>query len=180
MKFTGNKFKSIKTLNIINNSTVKSILIYNSIIWNSITKANSYQIEKVQNNYLRFLSYKIGKPLKYTDHNYQPLLDKFKIKTLKYSRETHDLLFLHKLVNNYIPCKDLVEHIKYFNMHNPVRGKIKIFDIYYFKNKASNLNRTMHLANLNKDWISIKNTTINKFNSDLIKNQVKFKTIIEE
>ena len=83
--------------------------MYNSVIWNSINKGQSIELERVQNKFLRFLFLKTGQPMSSKDHNYYPILTAMKMKTLKESRDINDLIFLHKIENKHIVCDELAK-----------------------------------------------------------------------
>ena len=77
----------------------------NSVIWNSINKGQSTQLERIQNKFLRLMSFKVAQPMNRIDHNYNPILMSLKMKTLNESRDINDLIFLHKIENKHIKCR---------------------------------------------------------------------------
>ena len=89
------------------NGLVKSSLMYGSIIWSPNNKSTIYNLEKVQNKYLKFLSWKTENPMTYTDHNYTNIKNKAGITSLELSRFKNNLIFMYKLANGYIKCLKL-------------------------------------------------------------------------
>ena len=161
----------------IYNSTVKSVLMFNSIIWNPINLNWGKKLEIVQYKFLRFISFKIGQPLHPFDHNYEPILKLLNLKTLKDSRNIHDLNFIHKLENEHINCLYLKKKLNYYSSYNPIRTVKKIFDISFITKESSSLDRMKYLVNLNAQWIKLKNLTANEFSTQISKNNKKLNSI---
>ena len=109
------------------NSIIKSNLMYGSIIWNPTKKSKIEELEKVQHLFLRFISYKTISPMKYNEHNYEIIMKRININSLKYSRAIYELKFLYKLLNNFVICPELESSNRLFKPINPKRNPNLIF-----------------------------------------------------
>ena len=172
IKIVTKKLYNPNILIILYNSLVKSILMYCSSVWNPRKKTLSDKLEFVQHKFLRFLSYKINKPMHFKNHNFEPILRSFNLQTLQISRYKNDLKFLHKLVNNHINCNDLINTIKYYSSITPMRSvkNIKIFNVDLKLIFYPIMKSIYHLANLNNKWIILEDLSIYEFNELLNKN----------
>ena len=170
LKFFCKRFKNIKLLIILYNSMVKSNLMYGSIIWNPNKKGIVESIEKVQHLFLRFLSYKTNMHMRFDDHNYTPIMNFTKIKTLENSRAINDLKFIYKLLNKIIDCPQLLTKIDSFKPINPIRNPNNFFIIDNKLLFYSVIQRICYLCNLNKKWLKLKDLSLYQFVNLINKN----------
>lgn len=92
-------------------SLVNPQLTYASEIWSPANDGLSYSLEKVQNKFLRFYSYRIGKPMLQTEHDYTELLKISGLPTLASSRIYQDVLFVYKIINSLVDSVELLGSI---------------------------------------------------------------------
>ena len=76
--------------------------MYGSIICRPLNKNLIYDIEKIQHEFLRFLSYKTNYRMHPFDHNYDNMLNLINFSTLESARTHADLIFLYKLERDKI------------------------------------------------------------------------------
>lgn len=156
VKFHTKNFQDVESIIHLYNSLVKSKLMYGSLIWNTDIAALEYELEKIQNQFLRYLSFKIHEPMHYYNHNYKFIQQRFNIVPLKVARKQHDLIFLHNLLNNKINSPELLSQIMF---HAPLRYLRNRNSLFYIPNinlkHKSSLNRIMNLTNDNNEWIDL-------------------------
>ena len=134
IKYNCRKFKNIKILINIYNCIVKSILMYGSCLWNPTKKGTINDLEKIQQKFLRFLSYKTKIPMKYNQHDYAPILSLTKLNTLKVARAKNDLKFIYRLKNGIINCDNFYDVLPFFESRNQPR-KVSPNPIFITDNK---------------------------------------------
>ena len=88
MKHNTRQFKNNDSIIDLYNATVKSKLIYGSVIWNMNILTDEYEIEKIQNQFLRYMSFKINRPM--SKHDYSYLYNIFNIHSLTLSKKHSD------------------------------------------------------------------------------------------
>ena len=150
LKFYTCKFTKPESFICLFNSIVKSSLMFASIIWESDVKYVNYEIEKVQNIFLRYESFKLNSPMNYNEHDYTNIRQRLNLLSLSNSRKFQNLIFLYKLFNNKIDSPEL---ISLFNLYVPtrrVRNNNYIFFIpknYFFISSKSIVFKLSSLAN---------------------------------
>jgi len=114
---------------------------------------------------LRNISFKLGKPMKFTDHNYDYLLADLNLMTLANRRILLGLTLLHKILSGTIDCPELLEGIR---LHVPVRSlrsntlfHVEQHRTSYDANKP--LNRLCSLANDFSDRVDFFYTSSSSF-----------------
>jgi len=105
-------FSNIKTLTVLYFSLVRSRLEYCNIIWSPYLINGNLLIERVQNNFLRFLYFK---KFKFYPHNTSSsdLQSLFHVPALKSRRDISSLLFFYKILNNMVDCPDILHLINF-------------------------------------------------------------------
>lgn len=86
---------------------VRPHLEYGCVVWSPYGITSSIKLETVQHHFLRFLSFVMGRPMHFTDHDYDSLMLLLQIPTLASRRAMFDLLFIYKLINEKIECQQL-------------------------------------------------------------------------
>ena len=110
------------TLRILYSSLVRSNLQYCPLIWINNTSKQDEIIESVQNNFLRFMSFKcnIHRPV---HGSYDNILNYLNLIPLKDRRLQLLSKFLHNLISGLIDCPDLLYLINFkinsFNSRHP-------------------------------------------------------------
>jgi len=121
-------------------------------------------LERIQHR-LRYMSFKLGKPMKFTEHNYDHLLVDLNLMTLANRRIYLSLSFLHKLLSGTIDCPKLLECMRLQIPARPLRFNSLFYleqhRTAYSANKP--LNRLCALANDISDRADFFNTSLNSF-----------------
>lgn len=93
------------------NSLVRSSLEYCSVVWTPYYDVHKRRLESIQKRFLWHLSFQCGKAKQLPSYNSR--LCHFKLLSLDNRRQMLDHLFLHKVVNSYLDCSDLLKHVNY-------------------------------------------------------------------
>jgi len=112
-------FKHADTLKLLYCTLVRSQLEYAPMVWDPYQQNHNPLLERIQHRFLRNISFKLGKPMKFTDHNYDHLYADLNLMTLANRRILLGLSLLHKLLSGAIDCPELLEGIR---LHVPVRS----------------------------------------------------------
>jgi hypothetical protein len=135
-------FKNTRAIIILYNSSVRSTLEYNCVIWSPFYGTHILRIESVQNNFLKYL--------KYNFDNLNSVAAYMSLPSLKNRRDCHKLCFLHKIINYNVDSSAALLHIGFnvplCNLRHP-----NLIHIYCHKHNYSYnspLNSALRLANL--------------------------------
>jgi len=74
IKRFGKYFKNIDTLKLLYGGLVQTQVEYASMFWDPYQLNHCILLERIQHRFLRNISFKLGKPMKFTEHNYDYLL----------------------------------------------------------------------------------------------------------
>jgi len=118
IKRFGKYFKNTDTLKLFYGTLFRARIEYASMVWDPYQLNQCILLERIQHRFLRYMSFKLGKPMKFTEHNYDYLLADLNLMTLANRRIYLSLSFLHKLLNGVINCPQLLERIR---LHVPAR-----------------------------------------------------------
>jgi len=102
-------FSNIHALKVIYCSLVRSNLDYNSPIWSPHYSCYSNRIESVQNKFLRYIRFKIKTP----SSSYSDIRALLSLPTLDSRRNTFDILFIYKVLNNHFDVTDLISLLNF-------------------------------------------------------------------
>lgn len=72
--------------------------MFGSQIWKPYYGIHNQKVEAVNHKFLRYLSFKIGSPMSYLDHDYFEVASRFNIFTFKSQFEYNDVLFVKKVL----------------------------------------------------------------------------------
>ena len=103
-------------------SLVVPILTYGSCIWSPYTDVNSKLLEGVHHKLIRYLCFRSGEPMNFTDHIYERAISKFKIPPIKHLHNYHDCLLVFKVKNSITNCPDLSQLFTPRESHYNVRN----------------------------------------------------------
>ena len=119
-------------------------------------------IERVQNKFLRFMSYKLNDPMPITCHNYQPIMAKLGLMTLENRRTISDLLFVYNLLNGNIDCSSILKLIKFYA---PIRI-IRRTSLLYIEPQRTVLGK-FHAINRIASHVNVYSTKIDLFDGSV-------------
>lgn len=106
-------------------SFIRSILEYNSTIWSPFYQCHIQKLERVQNKFVKFYLFKYRFP--YQEISYSDRLKLVGIPSLQTRRDNAAMFFLHKIINGYINCHEI---ISFFNLRVPTI-RTRQFDLFY-------------------------------------------------
>ena len=103
-------FSNYSTTLLLYYSYVRAKLEYSSIIWTPTTRKDNDIIERIQNKFLRILTYSQTHVYpKYTP--YSDLVHNYGIQTLENRRRMHDLMFLYQIIHNKIDSVEITSKL---------------------------------------------------------------------
>jgi len=123
IKRFGKHFKNTDTLKLLYGALIRTQVEYASMVWDPYQLNHCILLERIQHRFLRYMSFKLGKPMKFTDHNYDYLLADLNLMTLANKKIYLSLSFLHKILNGAIDCPELLERIRLHVPARPLRFK---------------------------------------------------------
>lgn len=119
-------FSNVQALKTIYSANVRSILEYSSVVWSPYYEIHKGNIEQVQRKFLSWISFKMGIHKDFI--NYEFLHDSLSLKTLTTRRKHFDIMFIYKLMHNFIDCEYLLSKIK-FNASNVCLRRRVLFSV---------------------------------------------------
>ncbi|GBM73616.1 putative RNA-directed DNA polymerase from transposon BS [Araneus ventricosus] len=123
------EFSSEIALKVLYYAHVRSSLEYCSIIWDPIYRNKIEIIERIQNNFLRYLLYKKnGIYLQDVSSSY--LRDMFNIASLCSRRDVSCVLFFYKVINGSIDCTDILSAINFAVPARSLRNQGSFPNVY--------------------------------------------------
>ncbi|GBM59470.1 putative RNA-directed DNA polymerase from transposon BS [Araneus ventricosus] len=123
------EFSSEIALKVLYYAHVRSSLEYCSIIWDPIYRNKIEIIERIQNNFLRYLLYKKnGIYLQDVSSSY--LRDMFNIPSLCSRRDVSCVLFFYKVINGSIDCTDILSAINFAVPARSLRNQGSFPNVY--------------------------------------------------
>ncbi|GBM95053.1 putative RNA-directed DNA polymerase from transposon BS [Araneus ventricosus] len=123
------EFSSEIALKVLYYAHVRSSLEYFSIIWDPIYRNKIEIIERIQNNFLRYLLYKKnGIYLQDVSSSY--LRDMFNIPSLCSRRDVSCVLFFYKVINGSIDCTDILSAINFAVPARSLRNQGSFPNVY--------------------------------------------------
>lgn len=166
----GKHFKQISTIKLLFCTLVRPQLEYASVVWDSYQLNHGTLIERIQHCFLCGLSFRLGKPLRVTDHNYDDLLIDLNLLTLSKRRIFLSLLFLYRLLNGVVASPELLERIRLIAPSRTLRFN----SLFYLQQHRTSygmfkpLNRLCLLAN-SPTRIDFFHPQLNSFRNSLLR-----------
>ena len=158
-------FNNIYCIKTVYSSFVRSILEYCTIIWSPVYQTQINKIERVQNKFLRFASYKLQIPVE--DINYEVIRNLINLAELSCRTKEAGQLFLYKLLNNMLNAPEILARV---NFNVPLRVT-RQKHLFYVHSHTTNYGLTCPMSRicseaniLNIDYF---NVSLSKFKSNL-------------
>jgi len=153
-------FYDESALKILYFTLVRSNFDYASIIWRTNNIIQNHSLSTVQNNFLRYLSYKYH--YKRTPHSgYETVRNLFKIMPLNKRFIILNCKFLYKLLHNIIDSPEIIERLNFrvnqTNSRNNSTFYLSSFSSNYMLYTPANI--LMSAGNSTKD-LDLFNTTL--------------------
>lgn len=161
-------FFSIETYKLLYSTLVRSILEYSSVVWNPVYDVDKESIEKVQSKFLRQCAFMMGRSR--GEYCLRDILTELNLMSLEHRRVQLDLCFLHKIINGYTNCPELLQLIS-FNLNERRTRNTELFKIpSHHTNYGQNecVTRLLRTANMFYKDIELFDTALYSF-----KNQVR-------
>jgi hypothetical protein len=162
------------TLKLLYVSIVRPLSEYASIIWSPFHVTKIDHVERIQRNFLRFWCYKKG--LQFNKNLYSNICKNANLLSLKARRETSDLIFLHKIINNHVNSKYLVNCV---SLHAPLRinRSFRIFKppfprIHVYQNHFCSRSQNLYneiVGNINCKDLDIFSMSLVEFKNKIFK-----------
>ena len=140
-------------------------IMYGSQIWGSLNGGQLKQPEALNHKFLRFAAFRIGSPMSFTDHDYTGVAVKLDISTITSALKRIDLIYLSKIVNNFIDCESILSKLLLHVPQRNLRSVGYVFKMPYHMNPFSNKSITIRVCNLyndNKDLFDIFSDSIDR------------------
>ena len=103
------EFLDIQCIILLFKSIILPNLNYCSTIWSPYQKCYMDRLESVQRKFLRFLSFKSGHPMHFTDHNYHAISTRYNLPTIRSQHRLNDLKLLWKSINGHLNSSELTQ-----------------------------------------------------------------------
>lgn len=129
------QFTYINALKALFFAYVRSKLEYASIIWDPLYNNKKWEIEKLQKRFLKYLYFKVEGVYPARGIDYRFYLDRFQFTSLEGRRDQNSVIFLYKLLNNFIDSPVL---LGYVNFRVPRLGS-RHTELFYTDRANSNL-----------------------------------------
>lgn len=169
---SGREFKRPSTMIKLYNAFVRPKLEYCSSVWYPTQQLHINRIENVQKKLVKHLSYRFRVP-KRIAKSYDEKLQYFKLTRLYDRRKLHDMIFLHKLFNNFIDCPPLLSKFKLNVPRRIPRKPTALMNVPVFRTNLGRDSPVTRLCRMYND-IATGNNSI-----DLSFNKTKFKSCVQ-
>lgn len=159
--------RNLKTITNLFNAIVRSVLEFNSIIWDPQFKCHIVNLERIQKRFLKYLYFR-DRGFYPNEIPYEILLEHFQVSSLKFRRSQASLTELHKIFHSLIESPELLCKLKL----NANLGLTRTKEIFYLSvprvNVCQNspLYRSCRLYNLNAKILDIT-SSVTKFKKSL-------------
>ena len=98
---------SAHTIISLYGSTVLPVITYGYVVWSPDTQTAFDKLEAIQHRLLRYCSLKTDHPLSFYDHDFTPLLNEFRVPTIRSLFKYYDLITAFKIIREIMECWEL-------------------------------------------------------------------------
>ena len=170
LKRTCRNFRDESALKTLYYSLIRSHFDYALLIWHPYLVTQIQDLNKIQNNFIRFLCYQCF-VYRAPHSDYNVTIRFFNMQSLEQRFMQIKLKFLFKLLNNMIDCPELLQNIN-FKINSINHRSVNLF---YIKHSATNYMRNSPSNILMSTGNSIKNidffgNSLNTFMSNVLRN----------
>ena len=95
-------FRDINYILYLYNTLILTNMTYCAQIWSPFTNTMNNKLESVQHILLRYIAFKMHRPLGRFEHNYSEIAEICNLQTIKSLHFYHDCLLTYKIKNHYI------------------------------------------------------------------------------
>lgn len=155
IKRFASRFKSSSTFRQIYFSYLYPTLTYGSLIWFPHEKGLIKLLESINHRFLRFVSFRIGYNMHYTDHYYTPMYSCLGISNLSSAQTRTEFLFAMKLIFNLIDCPQLLNRLNFYVPPRVLRDNSYLFNPLVLRQSQLTpiIFRIQKVSNELLDWI---------------------------
>jgi hypothetical protein len=134
-------FDSSKCLSVLYCSLVRSLLEYGTVVWSLYTLGNMRRLDRVQNRFLNFASYRLNIP--HPPHDYSIISNKLNLKSLTERRNIFCCNFINGLIEGTIDSPRLLEQLD-IRIPRCTRSK----ELFYLPTNLSNFGNNSPLVRM--------------------------------
>lgn len=148
------EFTNIDTIIYLYKTLVLSKLTYCSQIWSPHYEVDYKKLESIQRKFLRYISYKQGRPMHYFDHDYSNISISLKLNTVQSVHTYNDILLVRQVLYGYINSQEMSRIFEERQTLYNLRGS-KILT----EKKTSSVNTMYHATTnrLRRLWNDVSN-----------------------
>lgn len=156
-------FRSVDVFRKVYFSYIYNGIMYGSQIWGSLNIGQLKQLEALNHKFFRFVAYRIGMPMSIIDHDYLPIATKLDIATINSAIKKTDLIYLSKIVNNFIDSESILSKLLFRVPQRRLRSLSYVFEMPYHLNNFSNKSVSIRICstyNKHKDLFDVFSDSI--------------------
>ncbi|XP_022166349.1 uncharacterized protein LOC111030923 [Myzus persicae] len=152
---TMNEFKLSGSLKTVYCSLVRSLLEYDSVLWDPSVVIDSYHLERVQRRFLSSAAYMLK--IFHPPHDYTPVLQALNLTSLADRRVKAYLGILQKLIDGSRNAPSLLDQVNFKVPHRATRSRVPFTVPLHCTNygKTKPIDRMMRLANEDPNFLSL-------------------------
>lgn len=161
-------FRNLKCIMILYFTLVRSMVEYNSVVWNPFYAKNIDRIEKVQTKFIKNINYRFNYNLIHS--NYVTCITHYKILSLKERRDLFDFMFIFKILNGLVDS-NLIDYLQFLipRYSNRNHFLFRIRPSHSNTNLYSPLNRIQRIYNYDlSSKIDVFNISLSRFRNQVI------------
>lgn len=168
------EFKNVDTYVYLYKTIVLPTITYCSQIWSPHQDIYMNYLESIQRKFMRRASYKIGRPMLITDHDYSVLAQRFDLCNIKSLHKFYDLCFVWRVLHGFVSCNTITDifvtrHLEYGLRHARLFIEISSRDNFIFQSSKGRLIRL---------WNLLPHDTRNLESIGLFKSQLRSQVLV--